>query len=147
MSPRGTFLVFEGIDVSGKSTQARRVAELHDALFTFEPGDTELGVDLRRWLLDAETPMDPATQHEVVFDDPDGGTIRRVPVAGGPRKVELIVPDLPDATEFTLHGPEAHGERRKASVVLDRRAMGDLRDRAQGKPGTGGSTTKTGGAR
>ena len=43
VSPRGVFLVFEGIDVSGKSTQARRVAELHDALFTFEPGDTPLG--------------------------------------------------------------------------------------------------------
>ena len=69
MSPRGTFLVFEGIDVSGKSTQARRVAELHDALFTFEPGDTELGVDLRRWLLDAETPMDPATEALLMLSD------------------------------------------------------------------------------
>ena len=69
MSPRGTFLVFEGIDVSGKSTQARRVAELHDALFTFEPGDTELGVDLRRWLLDAATPMDPATEALLMLAD------------------------------------------------------------------------------
>ena len=39
---RGTFVVFEGIDASGKSTQARRVAELRDAHFTFEPGDTPL---------------------------------------------------------------------------------------------------------
>jgi len=37
---RGSFVVFEGIDASGKSTQARRVAELRDAHFTFEPGDT-----------------------------------------------------------------------------------------------------------
>ena len=44
---RGLFLAFEGIDASGKSTQARRVAELHDAHFAFEPGDTPLGVDLR----------------------------------------------------------------------------------------------------
>ena len=59
---RGSFVVFEGIDASGKSTQARRVAELHDAHFTFEPGDTPLGVDLRRWVLDATTPMTPITE-------------------------------------------------------------------------------------
>ena len=47
----GLFIVFEGGDASGKSTQARRTAELHDAHFTFEPGDTPLGVDLRRWVL------------------------------------------------------------------------------------------------
>lgn len=69
MSPRGTFLVFEGIDVSGKSTQARRVAALHDALFTFEPGDTPLGVELRRWLLDAATPMSPSTEALMMLAD------------------------------------------------------------------------------
>jgi dTMP kinase len=69
VSPRGTFLVFEGIDVSGKSTQGRRVAELHDALFTFEPGDTPLGVELRRWVLDAATPMDPATEALLMLSD------------------------------------------------------------------------------
>jgi dTMP kinase len=69
VSPRGTFLVFEGIDVSGKSTQARRVAELHDALFTFEPGDTPLGVELRHWLLDAATPMDPSTEALLMLSD------------------------------------------------------------------------------
>jgi dTMP kinase len=69
VSPRGTFLVFEGIDVSGKSTQARRVAALHDALFTFEPGDTPLGVELRRWVLDAATPMHPATEALLMLSD------------------------------------------------------------------------------
>ncbi len=69
MSERRVFLVFEGIDVSGKSTQARRVAELHDALFTFEPGDTPLGVDLRHWVLDAATPMSPATEALIMLAD------------------------------------------------------------------------------
>jgi dTMP kinase len=63
------FLVFEGIDVSGKSTQARRIAELRDALFTFEPGDTPLGVDLRHWVLDAATSMNPATEALLMLAD------------------------------------------------------------------------------
>jgi len=69
VSLRGVFLVFEGIDVSGKSTQARRVANAHDALFTFEPGDTPLGADLRRWVLDAATPMNPATEALLMLSD------------------------------------------------------------------------------
>jgi dTMP kinase len=59
---RGIFLVFEGIDASGKSTQAKRIARERNALFTFEPGDTAVGKDLRRWLLDAATPMKPETE-------------------------------------------------------------------------------------
>ena len=66
---RGLFVVFEGIDASGKSTQARRVAELRDAHFTFEPGDTPLGVDLRRWVLDASTPMTPVTEALLMLAD------------------------------------------------------------------------------
>ncbi len=66
---RGRFLVFEGGDAGGKSTQARRVAELADAHFTFEPGDTPLGVDLRRWVLDAATPMTPTTEALVMLAD------------------------------------------------------------------------------
>jgi dTMP kinase len=63
------FLAFEGIDVSGKSTQARRVAAAHDALFTFEPGDTLLGQELRHWVLDAATPMEPPTEALIMLSD------------------------------------------------------------------------------
>jgi dTMP kinase len=65
----GVFLAFEGIDVSGKSTQARRVAERRGALFTFEPGDTPLGKELRHWVLDAATPMEPATEALIMLTD------------------------------------------------------------------------------
>ncbi len=66
---RGLFVVFEGIDGCGKSTQARRVARERDARFVFEPGDTPVGIDLRRWILDAATPMTPATEALLLLAD------------------------------------------------------------------------------
>ncbi len=66
---RGVFLAFEGIDASGKSTQARRVATSRNALFTFEPGDTALGVQLRTWLLDATTDMNAPTESLLMLAD------------------------------------------------------------------------------
>jgi dTMP kinase len=66
----GLFVAFEGIDGSGKSTQARRVASERDALFVFEPGDTPMGVDLRRWILEAvTTPMSPTTEALLLLAD------------------------------------------------------------------------------
>ncbi|MDQ1287753.1 MAG: dTMP kinase [Actinomycetota bacterium] len=53
----GVFIAFEGGDGSGKSTQARELAEWlrddqgHDVLLTREPGATSLGVELRALLL------------------------------------------------------------------------------------------------
>lgn len=48
----GLFLAFEGCDASGKSTQARLLAERVDALLTREPGDTPTGARIRSLLLD-----------------------------------------------------------------------------------------------
>ncbi len=47
----GRFVVFEGGEGSGKSTQARLLADRWGAELAFEPGDTELGVRLRAILL------------------------------------------------------------------------------------------------
>jgi len=66
---RGLLVAFEGVDACGKSTQARRAALARGAHFTFEPGDTPLGADLRRWLLDAATPMAPATEALLMLAD------------------------------------------------------------------------------
>ncbi len=49
---RGRLVALEGVDGSGKSTQARILAEAIGALVTFEPGATQLGVALRHLLLD-----------------------------------------------------------------------------------------------
>ncbi|MCU1370584.1 MAG: tmk [Ilumatobacteraceae bacterium] len=51
----GRFVVFEGGEGSGKSTQARRLADRWGALLTFEPGGTEVGQQLRQILLSPET--------------------------------------------------------------------------------------------
>jgi dTMP kinase len=49
-------LALEGIDGSGKSTQARALAEVLGARLTREPGATALGVTLRQILLAPDAP-------------------------------------------------------------------------------------------
>jgi dTMP kinase len=56
----GLFVVFEGGEGAGKSTQVRRLADAvaalgHDVVVTFEPGATVTGQRLREVLLDRET--------------------------------------------------------------------------------------------
>lgn len=56
----GLFVCFEGGDGSGKSTQARLLAERleragHDVVLTFEPGATPVGTDIRRIVLSPDT--------------------------------------------------------------------------------------------
>jgi dTMP kinase len=52
---RGRFIVFEGGEGTGKSTQARLLADRLDALLTREPGGTPAGSALRAILLDPAT--------------------------------------------------------------------------------------------
>jgi dTMP kinase len=56
MAPRGRLLALEGIDGSGKSTQARALASIIGARLTHEPGATVLGAALRRLLLAPDSP-------------------------------------------------------------------------------------------
>ncbi|MCC6226361.1 MAG: dTMP kinase [Microthrixaceae bacterium] len=55
MSERGRFIVVEGGEGCGKSTQAKRLASTLGAVLTREPGGTDIGLALRALLLDPET--------------------------------------------------------------------------------------------
>jgi dTMP kinase len=61
------FIVLEGGDASGKSTQAWRLVDRlrsrgHDVAETFEPGATQTGAAIRALLLDGDEPIDPMTE-------------------------------------------------------------------------------------
>lgn len=65
---RGLFLVFEGGDGVGKTTQVRLLAahlagQGHEVVVTHEPGDTSAGAVIRRLLLDPATgELDPRAE-------------------------------------------------------------------------------------
>ena len=78
----GTFITFEGIDGSGKSTQLRLLnnflrASGYDPVITREPGGTPVGLRLRAALLDASEEVDPLTEL-LVFAADRAQHVRRV---------------------------------------------------------------------
>jgi dTMP kinase len=69
-----TFIVFEGGEGSGKSTQAERLAvSLRDrgvdVVLTFEPGDTKVGAQLREVLLHLDATIDARTELLLMLAD------------------------------------------------------------------------------
>ena len=59
---KGRLIALEGGEGSGKSTQARLLAERLAAVLTREPGGTRLGEEIRRLVLEGTEDMDPRTE-------------------------------------------------------------------------------------
>lgn len=69
MTSRGRFLVFEGIDGCGKTTQVDRLVIARGAVASFEPGGTELGQSLRALLLRNGEPPVPMAEAMMMAAD------------------------------------------------------------------------------
>ena len=70
----GSFIVLEGGEGSGKSTQAqllyeRLVAFGRDAVLTYEPGDSSLGEEIRQLLLHREDAVDERAELLLMLAD------------------------------------------------------------------------------
>jgi len=69
-----TFIVLEGGEGSGKSTQGARLASWitdrgHEVVSTFEPGDTKMGAQMREVLLHGDAPLDPRAELLLMLAD------------------------------------------------------------------------------
>ena len=69
-----TFVVFEGGEGVGKSTQVARCAEWlraagREVVVTYEPGDTKAGAEMRAVLLHADAPLDARTELLLMLAD------------------------------------------------------------------------------
>jgi dTMP kinase len=73
-TPAGRFVVVEGGEGVGKSTQVERLAASlrahgHDVVVTYEPGDTKTGTELRNALLHADAALDPRAELLLLLAD------------------------------------------------------------------------------
>lgn len=69
MTTRGRFIVFEGGEGTGKSTQAAALADRLGAVLTREPGDTELGASIRELVLSRRGALDDRAEALLIAAD------------------------------------------------------------------------------
>ena len=153
----GRFVVLEGGDATGKSTQvtalARRLADKGlDVVTTFEPGATALGARLRSLLLDDGAPVDPVAEALLMAADRAEHVVEvlRPALARGAWVVsDRFVPSslayqgvgrgLGVAEIEQLNALATAGIEPDLVIVLDlspeeaRRRMGEPRDRLEGE--------------
>lgn len=126
----GLFVCFEGGEGAGKSTQAALLrswleAEGHQVLLTFEPGDTAVGRELRRLVLD------PATGHladrtEALLYAADKAEHVETVVAPALARGEVVVTDRYVDSSLAYQGAGRTLDVTELEAVL-RWATGDLR--------------------
>ena len=126
----GLFVCFEGGEGAGKSTQTRLLkdrleGEGHVVLQTFEPGDTPVGMDIRRIVLD------PATGHladrtEALLYAADKAEHVEKVVLPALRRGEVVITDRYVDTSLAYQGTGRGLDAGELESVL-RWSTGDLR--------------------
>jgi hypothetical protein len=121
-------------------TSIHRVAMRAPASASGQPADEQSGVwvelrDAGGRVLYHRALRTPHPDSVEVFEDEKTGAIRRVPSAR-PRvgKLDVIVPDLPTASELTLYGSEDPSEVHKPSVPVFQSPLQELRRKATTPP-------------
>ena len=103
----GVFVVFEGVEGAGKSTQIRRVAERLDAagvpyVLAREPGGTEVGERARAIVLDPELEMGPEAEL-FLYLAARAEFVRRI-VAPALSRGELVLADRYELSTLAYQG-------------------------------------------
>jgi len=114
----GMLIVFEGADASGKSTQARRLAERLDATITFQFGATPIGGAIRSILLDPEhDELDDRAEALLVIAD----KAQHVAEIVGPAldRGEMVVSDRYTASTLAYQGFGRGLDQDELSSMMD----------------------------
>jgi dTMP kinase len=126
----GCFVALEGGEGAGKSTQARLlrerlVADGYDVLLTFEPGDTDVGRQLRRIVLDPATGDISHRTEALLYAADKAEHVDRVIVPALSRRAVVLTDRYVDST-LAYQGAGRDLDERELEQVA-RWATGDLR--------------------
>ncbi|MGA8211841.1 MAG: dTMP kinase [Nocardioidaceae bacterium] len=126
----GCFVALEGGEGAGKSTQARRLrerlqAEGYDVLLTHEPGDTDVGRELRRIVLDPATGALAHRTEALLYAADKAEHVERVVVPALTRGAVVVTDRYVDSTLAYQGAGRDLGDRGLERVA--RWATGDLR--------------------
>ena len=137
----GKFIVLDGVEGCGKSTQARLLAEWLQAhgtpvVLTHEPGATPIGAELRRLLLQGEAEMTPLTEAYLFCAD-RAEHVQRV-IVPALREGKWVICDRFSAATFAYQ-VWAGGVEQAAFLALDETARAGLKavlgpETAPGRP-------------
>ncbi|HEY1133244.1 MAG TPA: dTMP kinase [Nocardioides sp.] len=128
----GVLVCFEGGDGGGKSTQSRLLVERlrgegFDAVPTFEPGDTSVGKELRRIVLDPATGHLAARTEALLYVADKAEHVEKVLLPALARGAVVVTDRYVDSTLAYQGAGRALGEATAGLEQVARWATGDLR--------------------